>query len=125
MRRAPALLVALGLVVALAAPAQAAAPAPTRLLVQAKEYTLSLSRPAVAAGPVIVQLADNGEDPHDLELVRVDRQGRAAGAPRAVPVAQPGTVAQWTGRLTRGRWKAFCSLPGHERRGMRAFLRVR
>jgi len=124
MRRAAALIVALGLV-ALTAPAQAAAPAPARLLVQAKEHTLSLSRPAVAAGPVIVQLADDGEDPHDLKLVRVDRRGRAAGAPRAVPVAQPGTVAQWTGRLTRGRWKAFCSLPGHERRGMRAFLRVR
>jgi hypothetical protein len=110
-----------------AAPARAAAPAPApaRLLVQATEFKLSLSRATLAAGPAIVQLADNGEDPHDLKLVRVDARGHVAGAPRAVPLAQPGTVTEWTGRLSRGRWKLFCSLAGHERRGMRAFVRVR
>jgi uncharacterized cupredoxin-like copper-binding protein len=112
-------------VVAGAAPARAAAPAPTRLLVQATEFKLSLSRARLAAGPAIVQLADNGEDPHDLVLVRVDARGHAAGAARAVPLAQPGTVSEWKGRLTRGRWKLFCSLDGHERRGMRALVRVR
>jgi hypothetical protein len=104
---------------------QARATAPARLLVQATEFRLSLSRTTIAAGPAIVQLADNGEDAHDLELVRLDRRGRPVGGPRAVPEAQPGTVTEWQGRLARGRWKLFCSLQGHERRGMRAFLRVR
>jgi hypothetical protein len=117
-------LVVLALVAAGGGQARAAA-APARLLVQATEFRLALSRTTLAAGPAIVQLADNGEDAHDLALVRLDRRGHAAGAPHAVPAAQPGTVTQWRGRLARGRWKLFCSLEGHERRGMRAFLRVR
>jgi hypothetical protein len=117
-------LVVLALVAAGGGQARAAT-APARLLVQATEFRLALSRTAIAAGPAIVQLADNGEDPHDLKLVRLDRRGRAVGAARSVPEALPGTVTQWEGRLARGRWTLFCSLVGHERRGMRAFLRVK
>ena len=54
-----------------AAPADAA---PSRLLVEAREFNLVLSRPSVKAGDAIVQLANRGEDPHDLRLRRgIDR----------------------------------------------------
>ena len=49
-------------------------------------------------------------------------------APRAAPGHPgdpPGRRLEWRGTLAAGRYKLFCSIPGHERRGMRAVLRVR
>jgi plastocyanin len=109
--------------VALAAPAQAAAP--SRVLVEATEFRFTLSRTAVKAGPAIVQLAIRGEDPHDLRLVPVNTRGHASAQPAAVAETLPGAVAEWRGKLTRGRWTLYCSLPGHKKAGMRATLTVR
>jgi hypothetical protein len=108
----------------LAAPAQAKAPT-SRLLVEAREFRFSLSRTTVKAGPAIVQLAARGEDPHDLRLVKLDARGRASGRPASVPETLPGGVGEWRGTLTRGRWRLYCSLPGHDRAGMHAVLKVR
>jgi hypothetical protein len=103
---------------ALAAPAQAAAP--SRLLVEATEFRFTLSRTTVKRGPAIVQLAIRGEDPHDLRLRKL------GAAPRAqIAETLPGAVAEWRGKLTRGRWELYCSLPGHRKAGMRAVLTVR
>ena len=107
---------------ALAAPAQAAAP--SRVLVEATEFRFTLSRTTVKAGPAIVQLAIRGEDPHDLRLVPAGR-GRASRRPAVVGETLPGAVAEWRGKLTRGRWTLYCSLPGHKRAGMRATLTVK
>jgi hypothetical protein len=93
--------------------------APARLLVEAREFSLVLSRPSLAAGSAIVQLAVRGEDGHDLKIVR--RGVRARG----VSETRPGETANWRGTLRPGRWKLYCSLPGHESLGMRATLRVR
>jgi hypothetical protein len=97
-----------------------AAPAPARLLVEAREFNLALSRGTVAAGPAIVQLANRGEDPHDLRLRRI--RGRARARVAETP---PGEVGEWEGRLRRGRYRLVCTLDGHRRLGMRAVLRVR
>ncbi len=108
------------LLLILAAPAQAAAP--SRLLVEATEFRFTLSRTTVKPGPAIVQLAVRGEDPHDLRL-------RKLGAPRAkssgVAETLPGGVAEWRGKLTRGRWELSCSIEGHKQAGMRTVLTVR
>jgi hypothetical protein len=111
---------AVALLASLAAPAQAKAPA--RMLVEAREYRFTLSRTVLKAGPAIVQLADRGEDPHDLRLVKLGHVGAHAAA---IPQALPGGVAEWRGTLTRGRWKLYCTLPGHERLGMHAIVTVR
>ena len=105
----------------LAPPAQAAAP--SRVLVEATEFRFTLSRTTVKAGPAIVQLAIRGEDPHDLRLA--PPRGHTAGKPAAVPETLPGAVAEWRGKLTKGRWTLYCSLPGHKAAGMRATLIVR
>jgi hypothetical protein len=105
----------------LAAPASAAAP--SRVLVEATEFRFALSRTTVKAGPAIVQLAVRGEDPHDLRLA--PPRGRASGRPAVVPETLPGAVAEWRGKLTRGRWTLYCSLPGHRAAGMRATLTVK
>jgi uncharacterized cupredoxin-like copper-binding protein len=122
MRRV-ALLAAGLLAVALpaAADARRRAPAPARLMVEAREFNLTLSRPVLDAGPAIVQLAVRGEDGHDLKIVRAD--GR--GADRSIAETRPGDTADWRGSLRPGRYRLFCSLPGHEAAGMRATLRVR
>jgi hypothetical protein len=99
--------------------------APARLLVEAREFSLVLSRPSLAAGSAIVQLAVRGEDGHDLRFVRVDARGRSKGAERAIPETRPGETADWRGTLRRGRFRLSCSLPGHAAAGMRATLRVR
>jgi hypothetical protein len=111
-----ALLVALMFI--LAAPAEAAAP--SRLLVESREFNLVLSRRSVRAGDAIVQLVNRGEDPHDLRLRRVG--GRGGGV---VAETLPGEVTEWSGRLRRGRYRLWCTLEGHRALGMRAVLRVR
>jgi len=106
-------------------PAAPARPAPARLLVEAREFSLVLSRQAVRHGDAIVQLVNRGEDGHDLHLVRLGPHGRAASRPRGTRETRPGAVSSWRGTLAAGRYKLLCSIPGHERRGMRAVLRVR
>jgi hypothetical protein len=113
------LALAVALLASLAAPAQAKAPA--RMLVEAREYHFVLSRTVLHAGPAIIQLADRGEDPHDLRLVRVG----SATAARSIPQVLPGGVGEWRGTLSRGRWKLYCTLPGHAKLGMRAVITVR
>jgi uncharacterized cupredoxin-like copper-binding protein len=116
MRRAAVL----GCAVFAAAAWPASAAAPARLLVEAREFNLVLSRPAVKPGRAIVQMVNRGEDPHDLRIVRIG--GRRAGA---IGEILPGEVGDWTGRLRRGRYRLYCTLEGHRALGMKATLRVR
>ncbi|MBE2319311.1 hypothetical protein DVA67_025260 [Solirubrobacter sp. CPCC 204708] len=104
----------------LAAPAQAAAP--QRLLVEATEFRFTLSRTNVKPGAAIVQLAIRGEDPHDLKLRQI---GKVRAQIASVPETLPGGVAEWRGKLSKGRWELYCSIEGHKRAGMRAVLNVR
>jgi hypothetical protein len=96
------------------------APAPARLMVEAREFNLVLSRQVMRSGPAIVQLVVRGEDGHDLHIVR-----RSGGVARTIPETRPGETGMWRGALKRGRYRLFCSLAGHERLGMRATVRVR
>jgi plastocyanin len=113
--------VVLAAVVLALVPASAPAkPAPARLLVESREFNFVLSRSSVKAGDAIVQLANRGEDPHDLRLKRVG--GRGGGT---VAETLPGEVGEWEGRLRRGRYRLWCTLEGHRALGMRAVLRVR
>ncbi len=94
-------------------------PPPARIQVVAREYSLALSRPALKAGPAIVELANFGEDPHDLRL-------RRAGGTRtyAIAVTQPGAVRDLRLTLLRGRYTLWCGIGDHRERGMVATLRV-
>jgi plastocyanin len=111
---------AAGAATALAGRGAEAPPAPGAVSVSAREFALTLSRPAVGAGPVRVQLINRGEDDHDLWVSRVggDRSWQ-------YPVTKPGEAATRTLRLAAGRYRMICSLEGHEALGMRATLRVR
>jgi hypothetical protein len=94
--------------------------APGRLMAQADEYSLVLSRQSIVRGPTLIQFLNRGEDPHDLKLRRV-------GGSRVVslPETRAGAITDADVRLRTGIYRLWCSLPGHRALGMRAKLRVR
>jgi plastocyanin len=96
-----------------------AVPPPARVQVVAREFTLAPSRRTLKAGTAIVELANFGEDPHDLRLQRV-----GGTKVYGVPVQQSGHVGAVTVRLVPGTYRLWCSLADHRARGMRATLVV-
>jgi plastocyanin len=86
----------------------------------AKEYSLTLSRPTVPAGEVIFDFVNRGQDPHNLH-VDPAAEGPEAGAFSNTPSEhhQDQTIVMRAGSYT-----LFCSLPGHQAKGMNAALVV-
>ena len=123
-------LAAAALAIAAAAAGSASAPAaerpPARLLVTATEFRFALSRTTIAPGRALVQMANRGEDGHDMAVRRLDRRGRpvrAAGGRMAE--TRPDAVATLAVTLRPGRYVLSCTLPGHRAAGMQARLTVR
>ncbi len=97
-------------------------PGVQRVQVRSLEFSLTLSRPCVAAGDVDVELNNSGgEDPHDLHLDPAAGGGEAF----AIPELASGEVAGRTFALQAGAYRLYCSLPAHADLGMRATLSVR
>jgi plastocyanin len=86
-------------------------------------YTARLSRAAVTAGSVVVQLHNQGEDDHNLRVVPTDH----AGAAVEFPLTGSGQNTTKTLTLTAGSYRLFCTLTtpvNHETAGMNATLTV-
>jgi plastocyanin len=98
--------------------AQWSAP-PARVQVVAREFSYSLSRSKVKAGMVIVELVNNGQDTHDLDLKRI-------GGTHVFrfPKVQPGHYVDRELKLRPGTYRLWCGIADHKERGMRATLRV-
>ncbi len=94
--------------------------APARVQVVAKEFSFGLSRVGVKAGPAVIELANFGQDPHDLRLQR-------AGARHIAGIGEvaPGRRRQLSLKLAPGRYSLWCSVANHRQLGMRATLVVR
>jgi hypothetical protein len=92
---------------------------PARVQVVATEFRYALSRPSVKAGEVIVELVNQGQDTHDLDLRRV-------GSTRIYrfPAVKPGQVVDREWRLRPGRYLLWCAIADHRERGMHGVLRV-
>jgi plastocyanin len=109
-----------------------AAPAPTaptgeeqtpeigHLGVKAVEYSYTLSRPEVSSGEVIVELNNQGEDPHNLVLEHEGTEDPELEIPSTPSVTQ--ASAELT--LSPGTYRLYCSLYKHEAKGMQATLVV-
>ncbi len=108
--------------VALAAPATAGKKPVVRARVQvvAQEFDFSLSRRTIKAGPATVQLANFGEDAHDLRLKRV-----GGSKTLALATVQPGETADLRAKLAAGRYVLWCSIADHRQLGMEAQLLVK
>jgi len=109
-----------GVVVACGVVCAPAGAATTRLMVSGDEFSLFLSRQSVVRGPALVQFVNRGEDPHDLKLKRVGGKQQVA-----FPEISSRKLAERRVNLATGRYRFWCSLPGHANKGMRASLTVR
>ena len=95
-----------------------AAPHPARVQVVADEYSFTLSRRTIKAGPAIIELANFGEDPHDLRMRRM-----AKGAPTLkIDTVPPGEQGYLRAKLAPGRFLLWCSIDDHREHGMHAIL---
>jgi plastocyanin len=97
----------------------ASTPAPAQMQVVAREYSFTLSRLHVQAGRAVIELANFGQDPHDLRLQR-----RGARHVAGLGVVAPGRRADLTLKLAPGRYSLWCSVANHRQLGMRATLVV-
>jgi hypothetical protein len=88
--------------------------------VGAKEFSLTLSRPLVGKGSVRVELRNNGEDPHNLVVSPEGTHTPLA----SFSTLGPGTYERRSVTLDPGRYQLWCSLEGHEAKGMSVTLRV-
>jgi hypothetical protein len=102
-----------------AQPAGALAP-PARMQVAATEFNFGLSRHTIKAGRALIELANYGEDPHDLRLRRIG--GTKIWGTRVVG---PEDTAVLSAKLLPGTYRLWCSIADHRARGMTALLRVR
>jgi plastocyanin len=93
--------------------------APARVQVVAREYSLGLSRLHVQAGTAVIELANFGQDPHDLRVQRVGARHIAG-----LGVVAPGARGELTVKLAPGRYSFWCSIANHRQLGMRAQLIV-
>jgi plastocyanin len=101
-------------------PAPEPEPEANRLAVKAQEYYYVLSRSKVKAGEVTVELNNQGEDPHNLNLRREDEEGEP------LQIAETASLQRdvATFDLPPGTYRLWCSLPEHEEKGMHTTLVV-
>ena len=92
---------------------------PSHVQVVAKEFSLGLSRTQLHAGTAVIELANFGQDPHDLRLQRVGARHIAGLGDVA-----PGARADLSLTLAPGRYLLWCSVANHRALGMRATLVV-
>ncbi len=82
-------------------------------------YRFVLSRASVPAGQVVIEFVNHGEDEHNLNVK--PGEGTVEGSlPNTAPKAHPSLSVD----LRAGSYTLFCSLPGHEAKGMKATLTV-
>jgi plastocyanin len=100
--------------------AAAATRPPSRVQVTAHEFSFTLSRQTVQPGAAIIELANFGQDAHDLRLQR-----NGARHVAGTPVVLAGGRYDLKLVLHRGRYTLWCSLANHRARGMTATLAVK
>ena len=102
-------------------PTGPAAPAHVQVTAQDTEgFRFVLSRASVPAGEVIIEFVNRGQDEHNLHALEPAAGTEAGSLPNTAPGAHP----QLKLNLRPGSYTLFCSLPGHEAKGMKATLVV-
>jgi uncharacterized cupredoxin-like copper-binding protein len=93
------------------------AAAPVR--VQEKEYSVTLAGGStLGAGNVSFEVANVGKIQHDLAVA-------GAAKPAKTPLIDPGKTQVLKVDLTPGKYKLYCTVPGHEQLGMKTEVTVK
>lgn len=111
-----ALVLAAGVAIARAKPVP-----PARLQVVAEEFSFSLSRQWIKEGQAVIELANFGEDGHDLRMRRLP----AGKTIYKTPEIHPGRAGYIRAKLSAGRFVLWCSIANHRAEGMEANLTVK
>ena len=113
-----------------------ALPSDVNLIVDLKEYSITLSVPTVKAGVVKIGIRNQGTMVHDFDLIKTDLavdklpiDTAAAKAQTDVLVRQminiaAGRVTTLSADLAPGHYVIICNVAGHYQLGMRAELKV-
>jgi plastocyanin len=83
-------------------------------------FRFVLSRTTVPAGKVIIEFVNHGQDEHNLHTLEPGEGSEGGSLPNTAPGAHP----QLSLEMRPGSYTLFCSLPGHEAKGMKATLVV-
>jgi plastocyanin len=113
-------LVALGAALPAFGSGRASSPAPARVQVVAREFSFQLSRLRVKPGRAVIELANFGQDAHDLRVQRV-----GAKHVSGTPIVKSGRRVELTVALRPGTYRFWCAVADHRARGMSATLVVR
>lgn len=94
---------------------------PARILVYADEFHFNGSRGSGPSGKWRINLKNNGEDEHDIQI----RNNTTKVVLAKSQIFLPGENGTITVRLKPGSYKLFCGVADHEARGMKWKLLVR
>jgi plastocyanin len=95
--------------------APAGQPAGTIPVVE-KEYSITLASDTLEAGKVEFDVDNQGKIQHDLAV---------AGTKAKTPLIDPGKKVSLDADLKPGKYKVFCTVPGHEQLGMKQEVTVK
>jgi uncharacterized cupredoxin-like copper-binding protein len=103
-----------------AAPAGKPAPAKAVPVVE-KEFSIKLEGgDQLQAGPQTFAVANQGKVQHDLAI-----EGKGLSKEPKTPLIDPGKGADLKADLKPGKYKFYCTVPGHEQAGMKVDVTVR
>ena len=94
------------------APAASAASGSNIVMVQLKDFAITLDTSTVSAGMVTFNIKNNGPSPHNFNV-------KINGEEKGVPTLDPGTTATLTLDLKPGAYDYRCNIPGHDLLGMK------
>jgi plastocyanin len=83
-------------------------------------FRFVLSRATVPAGKVEIEFVNHGQDEHNLNAEETSEGSVVGSIPNTAPNAHPTVTLD----MRAGSYTLFCSLPGHEAKGMKATLTV-
>ena len=129
-------LVAAALLLGSCASAPEALPADVNLIVDMKDYSVTLNTPTVKAGTVKIGIRNLGAMVHDFDLIKTDlaadklpidgatAKAKADGLVKQMLNIAPGRVTTLTADLAAGHYVIICNVAGHYQLKMRADLQV-
>jgi uncharacterized cupredoxin-like copper-binding protein len=89
-----------------------------RLKVNEDEYSIKLAREPSRPGGYAFEVANSGKIEHDLAVEGEDVE-------RKTPLIDPGKQQTLEVDLKPGKYKLYCTVPGHEQLGMKSEVTVR
>jgi uncharacterized cupredoxin-like copper-binding protein len=83
-----------------------------------KEFSIALQPDSLKAGRYTFDVVNEGKIQHDLEI-------EGGGVEEKTPLIDPGKTAQLPAELKPGKYRFYCTVPGHAQSGMDVDVSVR